>query len=538
MGGLMRCARRLVLLAAAVSALTALAAPHARAALPSCTPALPRSISSAHFMVSYTDDPTAPNYVSEVQAGAVLAAAERSYASYTGMTFPPPTVGGSGKTELYLLDLSTFHLSAIYCNGSADLDAATVLADLDYNVASTIFNEIEYLYGGTDSWLMNGAAAWAAWHSLGYPSESISDLGPFDVSLDCSSAYDKANCSKTGGENLGVTRWPFFEYLAEKFGNPFIIDIFNAASTAGSGLAGLQNALAAKGTTLSAEYGAYAGKLLSGGWTATPLNVATIPISGTKIQTGISSGAVAAQSFGVNHLATKFVEIDRGDGSGSHACYAASLTLTVQIPAGVTSQPTFYWTGGGSTAVPLAVSGSTATATVPWDTCAWQNKGYLSLPNTSLVDGTSFTVSGTLTVDFTKPASSAVPPAQSSQYGQTVDASTVSSVPTLSLFGPQLLRLASNASQLRLIVQSNAEGRVSASLGSVSLGTFGLRPGGNDLRLALPAGILTRLRASASTSVLTLTPTALDGTAGAVISRTIAVTPAKTVKPKKRLRRK
>ena len=53
-----------------------------------------------------------------------------------------------------------------------------------------------------------------------------------------------------------------------------------------------------------------------GGWSATVLNAATIPVSGTPINTGATTGAIPTQSFGVNHLATKFVEIDRGDGDG------------------------------------------------------------------------------------------------------------------------------------------------------------------------------------------------------------------------------
>src|SRR6185312_13384966 len=265
-------------------------------------------------------------------------------------------------------------------------------------------------------------AGWAAWHSLDYPSDSIADIGPFDASLDCDSAVDMANCSKIGFENLGESRWPFYEYLVERFGNTFAQDVFTAVQAdLGFGLAGLSDAIAAKGSTLSTEYGNYAAKLLTGGWTATPLNAASIPVSGSPIQTGASSGAIPTTSYGVNHLATKFVEIDRGDGDGSHACYEATLSLKVQIPTGVTTQPTFYWAAGGSAPVPLAISGSSATATVPWDTCKWSSKGYLSLPNTSMIDGTSFTVSGTLTVNFGEPATASTPPGQTVQYGGTTD---------------------------------------------------------------------------------------------------------------------
>jgi hypothetical protein len=524
--------RRLGLVLIVLACLAGFASSRALAIpLPSCTPALPQTIASAHFRVSYSDDPQVAGFLTQVQAGTVLAAAERSYASYVSSGFPTPAVGGSGKTELYVMDLTPYGLSAMYCNGSVVEDTKTVTgSSMPYSVGSDVFTQVTSGIGSAPQWLVDGTAAWASWRALGYPADSIGDLGPFDMALDCASAYDKVNCSIKGYENLGASRWPFYEFLTERFGPLFVVDIFTASQAAGgNGLLGLQNALVAKGTTLTAEYGAYAAKLLTGGWTATTLSTAVIPVSGTSIQTGISSGAIPTQSFGVNHLATKYVEIDRGDGSGDHACYAATLTLSVKIPAGVTSQPTFYWSGGGSAPVALTVGNNVATTTVPWDTCAWKTKGYLALPNTSLVDGTSFVVSGTLNVDFLVPVTSALPPAQTSQYGPVVDAATFSTAPVLSLFGPQLLQLAANEVSLRLIVQSSGEGSVSATIGSVAIGTRPLRPGGNDLRFPLPAGLLTRtLSQSNGGLVLTLTPLALDGTTtGAVVTKDVVVAAVK-----------
>jgi hypothetical protein len=402
---------------------------------------------------------------------------------------------------------------------------------MEYTIGTQVFTQIEYKilndppYGTNDIWLANGVAAWASWRSLGYPAASIGDIGPFDMSLNCNSAGDKANCSKNGFENLGDSRWPFYEYLAEKYGPLFMVNIFAAATPdpthVHAALPALQTALAAKGTTLAAEYGAYAAKLLTGGWTAAPLNAATIPIAGAPILTGASTGAIPSQTLGINHLATKFVQIDRGDGSAEHTCYAATLTLNVQIPAGVTSQPTFYWTGGGTTPVTLTVSGQTATTTVPWDTCKWSSKGYLAIPNTSLVDGTSFVVTGTLKVDFSTLASAVTPPAPSTPYGPIVSSGSVSQVPTLSLFGPATMKLADDAKQLRLAVRSTGDGSVRVALGSVTLGTITLSAGGNDVVLTLPPDLL---RSSPAPSVLTLTPLAPDGTtAGTALTRAVSI---------------
>lgn len=497
--------------------------------LPSCTPGQPQTVQDAHFSVSYSDDPNTTGHITQSQAGTILAAAERAYASYTAAGFPTPMVGGSGKTELYIMDLSPWNLASIYCGGSVVVDSTTVTGDsMDFTIGLDVFTQVEFAIGGAaPNWLMNGAGAWASWRALGYPAASIADIGPFDMALDCNTALDKTNCSANEYENLGESRWPFYEYLTEKFGPLFMIDVFNATNAAGGdGLAGLQNAIAAKGSTLATEYGNYAAKLLSGGWSASTLNAATIPVSGSKIQTGTSSGAIPSQSFGINHLATKFVEIDRGDGDGSHQCYAATLTLNVQIPAGVTSQPTFYWAAGGSSPVPLTVSGNTATTTVPWDTCLWKTSGYLSLPNTSLVDGTSFVVSGTLNVDFTTPASAALPPAQATQFGQVINASSFSSAPTISLFGPKVTTLTSSDSTLTVAVASDGEGTMKVALGNLTLGSMDLAAGTDTHPFTLSSGVLSTLQlAGAAGLPLTLTPIGTNGVKGTAVTGTVVLEP-------------
>jgi len=542
----MSCVRHLsILVAVGIAAICAIAVPHAHAAgSPSCTPAHTQSVTGAHFIVYYSDDPADSGNISQSQAGTILAAAERAYSTYTGDGFPAPLVGGSGKTELYITDLSSFGLSAYYCLGSVAVDTNAATGDsAGYEIGIDVFTQVEFQIagGGANQWIVNGVGAWAAWRALGYPATSIADIGPFDMSLDCDSAYDKTNCSSNGYENLGESRWPFYEYLAEKYGPLFMVDVFNATGAAGGdGLTGLQNAIAAKGSTLSAEYASYAAKLLSGGWTATTLNAAVVPVAG-KIQTGVSSGPIPSQSFGINHLATKFVEIDRGDGSNAHACYAATLTLNVTLAAGVTSSPTFYWAGNGAgTPVTLAVNGNTATATLPWDTCAWTHNGFLSLPNTSLVDGTSFVVSGTLNVDFSTPATSALPPAPSSQYLTPVDASSFSAAPPISVLGPATIWLAHDASSLRVAVSSGGEGTLKATLGTMSLGTFTLSAGTNAHSFDLPAAALSALNMAGSGGLkLTLTPVSASGTVtGKAVTQQVAIGDVPSLTAKKKTKAK
>ena len=82
------------------------------------------------------------------------------------------------------------------------------------------------------------------------------------------------------------------------------------------------------------------------------------------------------------------------------------------------------------------------------------------------------------------------------------------------VFGPELLKLSATDPTIRLIVESSGPGMLTATLGSIVLGTGSLRSGNNDLRFAVPKGMLTSLRRSAAAAnVLTLTPVAPTGSA-------------------------
>jgi hypothetical protein len=243
----------------------------------------------------------------------------------------------------------------------------------------------------------------------------------------------------------------------------------------------------------------------------------------------------------VDHLSTRYVKFTRGDGAADHACFAATLTITVALPAGVASRPFFFWNQKGSQPVPLALAGTTATASVPWDTCSWPgNAGYLALPNdTTTLDTADFRVDASLSVDLTKPASATAPPSQGTIYGGQSDVSNADVAPTIALFGPLLLTVPASAPQLRLIVESTDVGKVHATLGNVDLGTPAVRAGNNDLRFTIPKSLLPALRRSsaAAGNVLSLTPVSASGAAtGTAVTRTVAVTAAAA--PKKRTKHK
>jgi hypothetical protein len=529
--------RRFLLALVVVAAAAGFASSRALAtAPPDCTITQPELLQSAHFDVYYNSDPASGAAITDNQAGDLAASAERAYVAYQALGFPAPADNGSGRIDIQVLDLSTWNVSSVICDGAFNFDDSTIgAADEAYATGEDVFSEVEFNlflpHYYNDLWLPQQAESWASWLALGFPAASTTDIGPFDVSLDCYPTGGVAqNCSTVDYENRGDSRWPFYEYLSERFGVTFITEVLRDAELADDSLTGLQNALIAHGTTLAATFNGFATKLMTGAWTAPSLDVATLPISGEPIMTGIATGDLPAQTFNVNHLSTRYVEIDRGDGAADHPCFAATLTITVQIPAGVTSQPSFFW-NGGSSSVDLAVAGNTATTTVPWDTCLWTNKGILSLPNaTSDLDGRTFSVAEHLTVDANAPANAKVPPAPAPSFGSVVNVPASGIVPAISVFGPELLTLAAGTTQIRLIVESSGEGSVAAAIGSVALGGAKLRPGENDLRFTVPQGTLSTFQASATAgpTVMTLTPTSLDGTAtGPAVTQKLSVAPLK-----------
>ena len=166
-------------------------------------------------------------------------------------------------------------------------------------------------------------------------------------------------------------------------------------------------------------------------------------------------------------MATRYLKFTRGDGTTTGACYSATLSLSVTIPAGTLSKPMFYWTAAGSSPVALSINGSTASATIPWDTCTWNGPvGLLSLPNASTnwndLNGANFAVTASMTVDPTQSVTPTLPPLTVPVNTPVVQVPTADAPPVISVFGPQLVKIAAGDRQLRLIVQSSSDGSLQA----------------------------------------------------------------------------
>jgi hypothetical protein len=501
-----------------------------------------------HFLVHYDTDPSFADHITETEAGDLAAIAERAYATETGWGFQPPVDDGDGRIDVYVVDLS----SAPGVIGEADPDAGTAPTSGMIEIAQSVIGTDEELHAVahelfhliqfrtwvpqqyTDGWLLEGAAEWAGYKADGYANVAGS-TGPIDMALDCrdlaSSLY---MCDAQDYANFGYSRWTFFELLAQKFGPTFVDAVEAQAQAQGSALAGLQAALAAKGAGLADTFTDFAVRELAHGWGISALDSDPVPVTVGPVSTGASGGAIPTTTVAVNHLAARIVSFARGDGHGEHACFKATLTLNVAVPAGTGSRPFWRWSGDAAPA-PLAVSGSTATITVPWDTCTWSSgAGYLVLPNASTtVDAADFTVSGTLSVDQTAPATPGADPTPATLTGPIVAVPTAAVPPTIDVLSPLLLHVSAAAPTLRLIVSSSNDGAVHVTLGSADLGSPAVRMGNNDLRFALPKSLLSALRRStAAGNVLTVTPVASTGAAtGRPVTRSVAVTPAPKARP-------
>jgi hypothetical protein len=552
--------RRLVPLLFAVLAAGVLAgaAPAAR----DCIPFDPadHTLCTQHFAVHYLTDATQPSYATETQAGDIAAWAEQAYAAYTSWGYAPPVLGPDGYLDIWVKDLSgppafesewesfgagpgpsngDFFLAAptSQLTGYATANHVTLDQEEQQEIALNVFHLFQLaVWTPTtdgDLWLANGAATWAAFHAS--PFAPTMAVGNPDIALDCSETISAHKmCDPNLYDDAGFARWAFFDLLATKYGNDFLKTVFANAAAGQAGTTALANALVAKGTTLDAVYIDFVNRFMSGAIGPAVLT-GLRPPAYADVLTGAQAVTTAKTVAFVpaNHLAARYVTFARGDGDGSHACYAATLTVNVTIPSGTNSQPYFFWDVPGSTPQALSISGTNATITVPWDTCAWgSTRGWLSLPNASTaapyVDGAGFLVSYSTTVDTNTPATATPPPAATSVWGSTVPVPTSDVPPSIDVFGPELLKLSATDPTIRLIVQSSGPGMLTATLGSTVLGTGSLRSGNNDLRFAVPKAMLTSLRRSAAdANVLTLTPLAPTGSAtGSPVTLHVAIAPA------------
>lgn len=561
--------------AAVAAAVTAAVLALPASAVPLPRPAGNHQITTTHFIVHYDTDPLATDYVTETQAGDVAAYAEQVYAIEAAWGYPLPVDDGDGHIDIYLADLSSMPGVIAYAEpdgslpyaspdsgaivlstptlmeGFATAEGLTPVQEQEKTIAHELFHLFQYATwvptAQSDGWLFEGTAQWAGFSAIGYPTGSVvTTVGPPDIALTCRDDIPgNQMCDRDAYIEGGYSRWAFFQMLANKYGNSFIHDVLVNGAGGQTAATALSNALVAKGSSLSGAFNDFATRLMDGDFGVAALAGIRPPVNAAVLG-GAKTATLPAVKVPVNHLSARYVTFRRGDGDGSHACFAATLSVNVAIPAGVAAQPYFYWDVAGSTPQALSVNGSTASITVPWDTCDWgAARGWLSIANTSTtVDAAMFTVTSSVTVDTNTPATASPPPSPTSVWGTSVPVPTADVPPSIDVFGPELLQLTAADPTIRLIVESSGPGLLTAKLGATILGTGTLRSGNNDLRYAVPKEMLTSLRRSATdANVLTLTPGSSTGAAtGAPVMLHVAIAAApkavKAVKAKKHAKHK
>ncbi len=463
----------------------------------------PSTISSAHFQIHYTGDALATDRIVDQTAADLDAIAERAYATITQTYgYPAPLDDGDGKIDIWVggtgdPEVAGFAVPDAAANQSSGyivLDPGSLNAHV---VAHELFHLVQFgIWRPADGWLLESTAEWTGFRFENFPQGVAGSLGAPDMSLDC--IGDK--CGNDDYERGGYSRWSFFEYLSERFGGTIVKDILDRAATVANpgypAISDVSDVLASKGVTLASAFTDWTVANLNGNYTATGLEGVS-PAAYSTTYAGSVTGSLPAQTVSVDHLAARYLVFRRGEGSSDSACYAATLRLSVALPAGSAAKPYFYWSAPGSSPVPLALSGGAASITVPWDTCAWADSGYLLLQNPDgAADAQVFTVTGSVTVDKRTPASSFDPPPPASIFGPTIAAPTTDPAPTLTVHAPEMLRVSASDRLLRFIVFSTGSGRLRASLGATELGSAPLQSGNNDVRFVLPKSTFATLRSA------------------------------------------
>jgi hypothetical protein len=506
------------------------------------------TLASDHFTVHYFRDIGCPSAaITQENAGDVLGMAERAYAFYSAMGYTAPASMTDISVDDFTIGCFAFGLPPGATPAPLDRWNAILGSEVHLSAVTglgyhIIAHEVFHLFeetaapAGIDPWLQEGLAEWATVRADG--AVGGLELSP-DRTMDCVGS----ECGDSEFDKNGYPAWMIFEYLAERFGDAKVKSVLDgaAANPGWTGTAVLASVVQPLGPTLGKFFEDYTTTRLTGNFTLTAL-AGVLPKTQATVVVGSSNGDISPVTLAVNHLAVRYVDFAHGLDTDTGPCFSASLDLKVALPAGVATTPYYSANVKGSVPQAFTVSGNTATLNdIPWNTCGASPRAYVSLPNESndvappALDGREFTVSGTVTVNKSKPASATEAPAGVKITGPVIQTPTSDPAPELSLYAPELIRVSAKTRLLRFIVFSSGDGTLKATLGSTWLGSAGLHAGSNDVRYILPTRLLKSLRkTNTPANVLMLTSYSPGGTRGASATRRVAMKPVPKPKPKKR----
>ena len=473
--------------------------------------------------------------------------AERAYALYSGWVTPPRR----GMTDISVDDftIGCLHSAPPGCrprrlwtratpSSGSELHLSACRPGLPHHRARGLspLRETPLHRRHTDPWLQEGLAEWAAVRA-----DSAAgglELNP-DRTMDCVGS----ECGDSEFDRNGYPGWMLFEYLAERFGDAS----GQVCARCGCGQsrldrdAVLSSVVQPLSPTLGKFFEDYTTARLTGNFTFAAL-AGVLP----KTQ-GYDRGRFVDRRHlaGDTRRQPPRRSLRRPRARTGHRY--GPLLLGLARPQGHASgrrrlHAVLLRECEGLCPAGLHGLGQHRDANdIPWNTCGASPHAYVSLPNESndvarpALDGREFTVSGTVTVDKTKPASASEAPAGVKVTGPVIQTPTSDPAPELTLHAPELIRVSAKTRLLRFIVFSSGDGTLKATLGSTWLGSAGLHAGNNDVRYILPTRLLKSLRkTNTPANVLTLTSYSPGGTQGASVTRRVAMKPVPKPKPKKR----
>jgi hypothetical protein len=507
------------------------------------------TLSNDNFTVHYDggDGAVCADYLTEENAGDIAGMLDRARKFYAnmGLSWPAPNPDATDNHIHVAVENFTTGCAVYGVNpslserwdavlepiggGADNIHLNMAKQGLSYPViAHMVFHLIEDAMPpapGIDQWLQEGTAEWASIRA----NQAVSGFGVNpDRTLDCVGT----RCGDTEYDKNGYPGWMLFEYLAERYGDQKVRDVWEQAKTTPSGVAAV-SAMLPSGTSFAQFFNDYTTARLTGNFTLPGLK-GQLPTVWAQIPVGTNDADLPTANVAVNHYAVRYLTLSHGS-DPTLPCFAATLTLNVEIPTGVVSTPTYYANTKGATAQPLTVSGSTASISVPWNTCAGSPNAYLSLPNDSPDrDGLEFKVTGHVDVDPNTAAAPSAPPPGANVIGTPISAPTTDPAPTLKIYAPEVLKVSSKTRLLRFVVFSSGDGRLGAVLGSTGLGSAALRSGNNDVRFVLPTQLFKSLSAKSSSNVLQLTSESPSGARGATFTRHVVVQKPPKKKPNRK----
>jgi hypothetical protein len=454
------------LAAGAISVLTLLVLASSASARPDTTGWSQLQSAAGHFQVHY------PASVSAADAQTVAANLETAYSTEVGSWgFAPPVDDGDGMVDVYIQDTggnlgeaSPDHVGPD-SSGYIVIDP-TAVGNLETE-AHELFHVLQYAIDSRGAkFLKEGTAEWAGANVAGGTSWLLSYWGSPDQPLDCA---DTTPCATDG---MSYARWIFFDYLSEHYGPGIVKQILAQASASNAGndpakdLQAIDAVLAAHGTNLTQTFNGFTQANAGGSYSFPGLaGGQSLPHSSASLYTGVTSATLPTQTLTIDHLAANYIYFYSGDARFSSAgCGAATLHLSVDMPAGSTSVPSVSDAFGVH---PLTVSGSSATADVPWTNCPGSVTA-LGIPNPTDADGQQFVVHASLQITPVKQRAGTAPP-------------------KIRLSLPKVAKVARRVRVLRFNVHSTGRGTLQVLLHSHYVrGSYRLKAGTNRLRLRLP----------------------------------------------------